>query len=319
MFGNLPSHIATVRHTLGVTLFYSVGLTALPMNGSAVSFGQTTITSAQHEPLKASIAITDFKLPNFSIALANSKVYQKLGLTPPASLSARFVPNSATSGHVIIRTSQPMTAPFADLVLSINEQGQRTMVPKTLLLPLSSHAMLTPLNNNNLNNKSLNDKSDKNLALVSTVNFQVSSTMNTQPLIVTRGAPPPLFTTPDIQRSMPLHVQILATEASLPALTISTVPLVQEFNVISNIDHENNANRQVLSTDNITVLENPPLDLTIDIPLDTLNIQVKRSIQVANKEVTERETSQPTTLVDDTSKASKPYELAARVITTYTQ
>ena len=143
--------------------------------------------------------------------------------------------------------------------------------------------------------------------------------MNTQPLIVTRGAPPPLFTTPDIQRKMPLHVQILTTEESLPALTISTVPLVQEFNVISNTDHDNNANRQVLNIENVKVLENPSLSLTINKPLDTLNIQVKRSIQVANKEVTERETNQPTTLVDDTSKASKPYELAARVITTYTQ
>ena len=324
MFGHSPSHIATVRHALAVTLFYSVSLMALPMNGYAVSFGQTTITSAQHEPLKASIAITDFKPPNFSITLANSEVYQKLGLTSPASLSARFVPNSATSGHIIIRTSQPVAAPFADLVLSINEQGQRTMVPKTLLLPLSGHGVLTPLNNKTLNDKSLNnklvnDKSDKNPTLASTVNLQVSNTINTQPLTVTRGAPPPLFTTSDIQEPMPLHVQILTTEASLPALTINTVPAIQEFNVVNNTDHNNSANRQFFSTENIKVVETLPLDLTIDKPFDTLNIQVKRSIQVANKEVIDKDTRQPAILVDDTSQASKPYELEARVIKTYTQ
>lgn len=314
MFGHLPGHFATAYQTLAVTLFYSVGLMALPMTGYAVSFGQTIITSTQHEPLKASIAITDFKPSNFSIALANSDVYQKLGLTSLASLSAHFVPNSATSGHVIVRSSQPISAPFADLVLSINEQGQHTIVPKTLLLPLSSHAMLTPLNN-----KSLNDKSNENSTLAPSVNLQVSSTINTQPLTITRGSPPPLFSTPNIQRPIPLQVQVLTTEASLPALKISSVPLAQEFNAINHIDHNNSANRQVPSTRNPKVLETLPLDLAIDQPFDILNIQVKRSIRVANKEVIDNDTSQPTLLVDDASKASKLYELEARVIKTYPQ
>lgn len=314
MFGHLPGHFATAYQTLAVTLFYSVGLLALPMTGYAVSFGQTIITSTQHEPLKASIAITDFKPSNFSIALADSDVYQKLGLTSLASLSAHFVPNSATSGHVIVRSSQPISAPFADLVLSINEQGQHTIVPKTLLLPLSSHAFLTPLNN-----KSLNDKSNENSTLAPSVNLQVSSTINTQPLTITRGSPPPLFSTPNIQRPIPLQVQVLTTEASLPALKISSVPLAQEFNAINHIDHNNSANRPVPSTRNPKVLETLPLDLAIDQPFDILNIQVKRSIRVANKEVIDNDTSQPTLLVDDASKASKLYELEARVIKTYPQ
>lgn len=314
MFGHLPGHFATAYQTLAVTLFYSVGLIALPMTGYAVSFGQTMITSTQHEPLKASIAITDFKPSNFSIALADSDVYQKLGLTSLASLSAHFVPNSATSGHVIVRSSQPISAPFADLVLSINEQGQHTIVPKTLLLPLSSHAMLTPLNN-----KSLNDKSNENSTLAPSVTLQVSSTINTQPLTITRGSPPPLFSTPNIQRPIPLQVQVLTTEASLPALKISSVPLAQEFNAINHIDHNNSANRQVPSIRNPKVLETLPLDLAIDQPFDILNIQVKRSIRVANKEASDNDTSQPTILVDDASKASKLYELEARVIKTYPQ
>lgn len=314
MFGHLPGHFATAYQTLAVTLFYSVGLIALPMTGYAVSFGQTMITSTQHEPLKASIAITDFKPSNFSIALADSDVYQKLGLTSLASLSAHFVPNSATSGHVIVRSSQPISSPFADLVLSINEQGQHTIVPKTLLLPLSSHSMLTPLNN-----KSLNDKSNESSTLAPSVTLQVSSTINTQPLTITRGSPPPLFSTPNIQRPIPLQVQVLTTEASLPALKISSVPLAQEFNAINHIDHNNSANRQVPSTKNPKVLETLPLDLAIDQPFDILNIQVKRSIRVANKEASDNDTSQPTILVDDASKASKLYELEARVIKTYPQ
>lgn len=314
MFGHLPGHFATAYQTLAVTLFYSVGLIALPMTGYAVSFGQTMITSTQHEPLKASIAITDFKPSNFSIALADSDVYQKLGLTSLASLSAHFVPNSATSGHVIVRSSQPISAPFADLVLSINEQGQHTIVPKTLLLPLSSHAMLTPLNN-----KSLHDKSNDNSTPSPSVTLQVNSTINAQLLTITRGSPPPLFSTPDIQKSIPLQVQVLTTEASLPALKISSVPLVQELNAINHIDHNNSANRQISSTKNPKVLETLPLDLAIDQPFDILNIQVKRSIRVANKEASDNDTSQPTILVDDASKASKLYELEARVIKTYPQ
>ena len=317
MFGHLPSHFTTAYQTLAVTLFYSVGLMAFPMNGYAISFGQTTITSTQHEPLKASIAITDFKPSNFSIALADSEVYQKLGLTSLASRSAHFVPNSATSGHVIIRTSQPISAPFADLVLSINEQGQHTIVPKTLLFPLSSHVMLTPLNNNNLNNQPLNEKSNENSTLAPSINLQVSSTINTQPLTITRGSPPPLLSTPDIQRPIPLQVQVLTTEANLPALKISSEPRAQELNAINHIEYSNSANRQVSSTKNLKVLETLPLDPAIDQPFDILNVQVKRSIRVVNKEASDNDTNQPTILVDDASEASKLYELEARVIKTY--
>ena len=309
MFGHLTSRIPTSHHTIAVALLYSVSLIALPISGYAVSFGQTIITSAQHEPLKASISITDFKPHNFSVALANSDVYQQFGLTYPTSLSARFVPSSATSGHVIIRTSQPVAAPFADLVLSINEQGQRTMVPKTLLLPLSSNVMLN----------SLKSESGSYPILSQGTSLQSINSSNIQVLTVTRGAPPPLFTTPDTQKPMPLQVQILTTEASLPSLTKSTVPLDQEFNAINNTDRNNSTNRQVSNTDNIQASENLPSDPMKDKPLGTLNIQVKRYIQVANKKAIDKNTSQPTILVDATNESSEPYELEARLIKTYHQ
>lgn len=305
MFGHLHSRMSTAQHTLAVALFYSVSLMALPMTGYAVTFGQTIITSAQHEPLKASIAITDFKPSNFSIALANSKVYQQLGLTSPASLSASFIPTSATSGHVIIRTSQPITAPFADLVLSINEQGQRTMVPKTLLLPLSSHAVLTPLNTNALNNNPLNDELDKNPTLAQAI--------NSQPLTVMYVEPPPLLTTPNTQ--MPLQVKVLTSESSLPALKAYSSPIAQEINAINNVNLDNSTSLIGFNTQNKSVSMTVPTTLIAKKTLDTLNIQVIRRIQSANQAVlTENNSDLPEILVDVINEASKHYALEARVM-----
>lgn len=309
MFGHLTSRTSVLHHSIAVALLYSASLMALPTSGYAVSFGQTMITSAQHEPLEASISITDFKPRDFSVALANMDVYQQLGLTYPASLSVRFAPASPTSGHVIIRTSEPITAPFADLVLNINEQGQRTMVPKTLLLPLSSNVELNAL------------KSESNRYRTSSkdANLQSIDSSNTQVLTVTRGAPPPLFIISDIQNSKPLQVKILKTEASLPVLTGSTGSLTQEFNVLNNIEHNNSTDQPVLNTKNIQVPEKLFSNPIKDKPIDTLNIQVTRYIQVTNKKVIEKDTSQPAILVDTTTESSKPYELEARLIKPYTQ
>ena len=307
MFRHLTSRISTSPHAIAVALLYSVNLIAMPISGYAVSFGQTTVTSSQHEPLKANISITNFKPRNFSVALANSDVYQQLGLTHPTSLSARFVPTSPTSGHVIIRTSQPVTAPFADLVLSISEQGQRTMVPKTLLLPLSGNTLIKPLKN----------ESNSDSTLLQDTRLQSIDSSNTQVLTVTRGAPPPLFTTSEIQSPMPLQVQVLSTEASLPALTVTSVPLHKELKAINNTNRNNSTTHQVLNAENIQVLENLPSEAVRDKPLDTLNIQVTRYIQVTDEKVINKNTSQPKLLVEAKNESSKPYELEARLIKPY--
>ncbi|WP_352338021.1 hypothetical protein [Psychrobacter sp. 16-MNA-CIBAN-0192] len=310
MFGYLPSRITTSRHRLVVTLWYSVSLMVLPTAGHTASFGQTTINSAQHEPLDASIAITNFKPSNFSVTLANNDVYQQLGLMALDSLSARFVPTSATSGNVIIRTSRPVSAPFADLVLSINEQGQQIMVPKTLLLPLSAKVRIPSYNNN----------TDDRSMLVQDNHLSVSSALHIQPLTINRGIPPPLFTTPNGQSvQRPLQVKKLTSESSLPNLNPHAIPNNQELNAANN-SVDDNINTPVFHAQNIQVSENTALTLAADKPFDTLNIQVIRRIQLTNQTIAVEhasDLSEPRLI--DMTDASTPYILEARVIKPYNQ
>src|SRR5690606_33534865 len=96
---------------------------ALMSNAQAATMGKTVITSAQHEPLSASIVVTDIQTPDFSASLADPTLYQQMGLTPTDSMTVRFQPTSATSGHVFITTTKPVSQPFADVVLAINDGG----------------------------------------------------------------------------------------------------------------------------------------------------------------------------------------------------
>ena len=310
MFGYLSGRITTSCPMLAVTLLYSVTLTALPIVGHSASFGDTTVSSAQHEPLHASIAITNFKPVNFSVTLANKEVYQQLGLMALGSLSARFVPTSATSGNVIIRTTQPVSAPFADLVLSINEQGQRTVVPKTLLLPLSHKVRI---------------QSDKNSTVdpftqMQKDNLSTSHHLNAQPLYINPSMPP-LLITPTVQR--PLQVKKLTSESSLPSLDIRTIPSTHALNATDNNLHNNN-NTPILHAQNTKEKANTlvtlPIILMADKPLDTLNIQVLRRIQSTNQTIAvDQATAESEPPLVDVTETSKPYMLEARVIKPYTQ
>lgn len=140
-------HFTPVHHAVAVGLLYSISAAALPSVAQAASFGKTHITSAQNEPLTATLPVTDIKVSDFSVTLATADLYQQMGLLPTDSMSVRFVPNSSTSGDILIETSQPLMMPFTDVVLALNDAGQQTVMPKTLLLPLSNDILASILEN----------------------------------------------------------------------------------------------------------------------------------------------------------------------------
>ena len=144
---HLSHRLTTVHRSVSMALLYSVGYAAFMSHAQAATIGKTVITSAQHEPLAASIMVTDIKTADFSASLANSTIYQQMGLTPTDSMTVRFQPTSATSGHVLITTTKPVSKPFADVVLSINDGTQRNVIPKTLLMPLNNSLPITPTQN----------------------------------------------------------------------------------------------------------------------------------------------------------------------------
>ena len=135
---HLSHRLTTVHRAISMALLCSVGCATLASIAQAATIGKTVVTSAQHEPLAASIVVTNIRSADFSASLANPIIYQQMGLTPTDSMTVRFKPTSATSGQVFITTSKPVSKPFADVVLAIEDNGQRNVIPKTLLMPLDT-------------------------------------------------------------------------------------------------------------------------------------------------------------------------------------
>ncbi|MDN3446843.1 peptigoglycan-binding protein LysM [Psychrobacter sp. APC 3281] len=320
---HLSRRLTPVHRAVSMALLYSVGLAAIIPSAQAATIGKTVVSSAQHEPLSASIVVTDIRAADFSASLANPVIYQQMGLTPTDSMQVRFQATSATSGQVLISTSQPVSKPFADLVLSINDNGQQNVVPKTLLMPLNDSL---PINNASKNSVKGTQK----------LNLPSVSASTAKPLTVRKGAPPPLISVSNAATNKPDLANIAAVDSSI-SRSVSSIQTVTAISRTSNLTYApsrldngrlnsdsdikntssnanktdnslNSANRldsSFLNANNNTettkavandsnkasVKNTPILDkVLIDKPLDTLNIQVTRQIQPSRKK-TDTDTS----------------------------
>ncbi len=223
MAWHLPYRLTTLHYAVSAALLCAVGTATLLPTAKAATIGKTTITSAQHEPLVAVISVSDIQASDFSANLANSVVYQQLGLTPTDSMSVNFVRTSATTGQVMISTSQPLSKPFADVVLSINDNGQRNIIPKTLLMPLdASVPVKTP-------NRVIASATKPNLPVIPATPLPtkpvVSANNNVKPLALKRGTPPPLFESSNTSATIQAQNSAQAnTNKVLPAISVATAP-----------------------------------------------------------------------------------------------
>ena len=331
---HLSYRLTSIHRAVSMALLYSIGFVALVPSAQAATIGKTVVISAQHEPLVASIMVTDIENTDFSASLANSAVYQQMGLTPTDSMIVRFHPTSATSGQVFITTTKPMSKPFADVVLAINDGNQRNVIPKTLLMPL---------------NDSLPIATSKNIVTgAKKPNLPVVSTTNAQPLTVRKGAPPPLLSSdsskstlkatsaertvqsPNIRVPVIQTPSIQASSSRIPsaqATTISsglaTAVATTQSNIttyapsrlkngrLNNpIDMKNNSVMAVANNDNNTALtassnSKPYATSETDKQFDILNIQITRQIQPKSKSDTDMMVAIPMM-----PKNPIPYEVA---------
>lgn len=207
-------HLTAVHKTLATGLLYSISATLSLATAQAATLGKIVVTSEQHQPLVAIISVTDIHTEDFSASLANPVVYQQLGLIPTDSMSVHFVTTSADAGTMVISTTQPVSKPFADVVLSINEKGQRNIIPKTLLMPLHKSVAIRQPN--------------QATATAQKTNLSVVSDHTAQTLAVKRGAPPPLFasSSPSVASSAMANAQILAI-----AMPSTKIPSASTANV----------------------------------------------------------------------------------------
>ena len=298
---HLSHRLTTVHRAVSMALLYSVGYAALMSNAQAATIGKTVITSAQHEPLAASIMVTDIKSTDFSASLANSSIYQQMGLTPTDSMTVRFQPTSATSGQVFITTTKPISQPFADVVLAINDGTQRNVIPKTLLMPLKDSLPVTP--------------ASSNVRAANKPNLPIVSTTNAQPLTVRKGAPPPLLlaskaSSVDLSASKAPAIKLPASSIQLPSSqtsnlqtaniqvpktssslsTASTMTLINTTPSTANrLNNTADINKNVAMQANTTnasttsVLDNTKTAPINEQAFDILNIKITRQIQLKNK------------------------------------
>jgi|GEM_PF-3104253 len=160
---------------LAISVFFA-GLSILPVvPASAMSFGQTLIQSHQDEPLFASMAVSDIDSATFNVQLADAQLYQTMGLIQNRAMTVSFSATSKTAGTVLIQTQKPINAPFADVVLAINNQGQQKIIPKTLLMPLKDSLALSTT------------------PFAADIAPMTEMVLQFQPLLVRNEVPPPLF------------------------------------------------------------------------------------------------------------------------------
>lgn len=117
---------------------------ALPIISYAINVGDTFVQSQQNQPLHASIDVSDIDPENFSVKIANTVVYQQLGLSNDNSVSVMFQQTGKNSGKIILTTKQPINTPFADIILDIQNHDEKKLLPKTLLMPLDDSQKITP-------------------------------------------------------------------------------------------------------------------------------------------------------------------------------
>ena len=341
---HLSHRLTTVHRAVSMALLCSVGYAALVSSAQAATIGKTVVTSAQHEPLAASIVVSDIRAADFSASLANSTIYQQMGLAQTDSMTVRFKPTSATSGEVFITTSQPVSTPFADVVLNINDKGQRNVIPKTLLMPLNSRLPIdTPKN-------IVTGAKKPNLPSV--------SSNTAKPLTVREGAPPPLTLSPILATTHSSTSELVASKLPAPNIQApTTTPTSQGNNLayapsrldngrLNNVNNTLNANDndrnptsrldngRLSANGNVTTMGNSNIDLNsaknvandtalvnnktmpidnslsatavTDKQLDILNIQVTRQIQPSSKSEAGMMAASPIMPTPSDNKASTP-------------
>lgn len=88
----------SLHNSYRLNIIYQAMLTATlgmsTLTAHAINLSQADILSAQHEPLSATINVSDIDAKNFNANLAPSNVYKQMGLTADPNIQIKFTPTS---------------------------------------------------------------------------------------------------------------------------------------------------------------------------------------------------------------------------------
>lgn len=188
----------SLHNSYRLNVIYQAMLTATlgmsTLTAHAINLSQADILSAQHEPLSATINVSDIDAKNFNANLAPSNVYKQMGLTADPNIQIKFTPTSETTGRIELSSNTPISQPFADVVLSIDNNGEQHIEPQTLLMPASSVPSAIPADLTSP--VMVASESEQNLPIVSD-----NAVLAGNPLAVEDVSPPPLFDNQIVQQA----------------------------------------------------------------------------------------------------------------------
>lgn len=168
---------------------------AVPGLLHAVDMGNIEVQSAMDEPFRAKIPLSNLNstLGKLKLGTASSGDYGRLGMQKSGvSLSYRVQDNGDGTGVLWVSSQQPVTQPFLDIVLDVDDNEKRFQ-----------HKVSAMVNPSNLQPANL--KSDNAPLAAQQGNFYSGTDV---PLVPQHSEPPPLLPTPAVD--LP---QIAAPEA----------------------------------------------------------------------------------------------------------
>lgn len=242
----------------------TLGLSTL--SASALTLGQPNVTSVQHEPLSATIEVSGVDANNFNASLANASIYQQMGLSQTGNIQVTFIKTSDTSGRIVLSSNTPVSTPFTDIVLNLDNNGEQRIEPQTLLMPISNRNRIEEVAPSE--SPVVAQEQNVDLPVVDVIELEPTSEI----LEVHTIAPPPLFDNESTEQDLQAQ-DLSATNTNPYEKTNNSRVIDQQERVISTLTPEGTNTQLNILTEQITRRIVSPEELTAKNSVTGFNAQ----------------------------------------------
>lgn len=267
-----------ILNTCLTPLYSIVSLLLIAQPAYAVTIGNTSIYSSQNQPLSASIEVSDIVSNNLLVSTAEPSIYQEMGLENKVPVSVRFERTKASEGKIYLSSPQPVTEPFTDVVIVLNDDGVLQPVPKTLLIPLNNNAQAVNANviaNANVQQHTVQQSTTQQPRLITSLPKLTS--LNLAPSLASEMESPSVAQNGNQTQIANISNQLLATNIKLgqpiqirrsvpPALAINnnTTNIVANSTQVNSATKNNSAsiNDNDIAALNAVVSQTPAISVT---------------------------------------------------------
>lgn len=112
-----------------------------------------------------------------------------MGLSQSANVQVTFIKTSDSTGRIVLTSSSPISTPFTDIVLNLDNNGEQHIEPQTLLMPLSQRDRVEASVATEEETPVITQEQNVELPIVDVIELEPTN----EPLEVQTIEPPPLF------------------------------------------------------------------------------------------------------------------------------